>query len=262
MKISDKELDDLFQSKLNDLEAEPDGMVWNNIADQLNHKRKKKSIVPVLQIAASVIVVISVGLLLLQKNDLIIKKSVQHKVAKVEIKQQKPVAEPTENIKPDKSMLLLSAQNKVVKTARQNKNSNKKRVIISVPNVTSELKVADEMLASDNNQLKKKEDFTTTLAAAKTAIVPDASTRFNNNTDDEETIATTIKPQFLPAKNSTPAFVTKRKGIRSIGDVVNLVMAKVDKRQDKLIQFSDSDDGEESNVTGINLGIISLKKEK
>ncbi|RYE28502.1 MAG: hypothetical protein EOP42_16695 [Sphingobacteriaceae bacterium] len=62
--------------------------------------------------------------------------------------------------------------------------------------------------------------------------------------------------------SATPAEKVKHKHIRSFGDVVNLVMAKVDKREDKLIQFTDTDDGDESTVTGINLGIINIKKEK
>ncbi len=263
MKISDKELDDLFSSKLNDLEVEPNETVWNNIKDQINlNKTKKKSIVLVLRIAASIIVIISVGLLLLQKNEQIVKKPVQNKVAKVEIKQQKPVAEQTEKIKSDEPVLLLPAKNKVVKEVRQNKTSNKKRVIILVPKTTPELKITDEMLDANIQPEKKNDPNITVLAAARTTIVPDVSTRFNNQTDEEETIAATVKPQNLRAKNSIAAVVAKRKGIRSIGDVVNLVMAKVDKRQDKLIEFSESDDGEESNVTGINLGIITIKKEK
>lgn len=263
MKISDKELDDLFHSKLNDLEVEPSEMVWNNVADQINsNQTKKKSIVPFLRIAAGVIVVISIGLLLLQKDDPIVKKPVQNKVAKVEIKKQKPVTEQIENTKSDERMLFLSAKNKVVKEARLNKISTKKSVIIPVLKVTREIKVADEMLAAIDQPENKNTQTATSLTVARTAVVPDVSTRFNIKTDDDETSVETVKPQNLPAKNSMPAIVTKRKGIRSMGDLINLVMAKVDKRQDKLIEFTNRDDGDESNVTGINLGIITIKKEK
>ncbi|RYF51332.1 MAG: hypothetical protein EOO38_03480 [Cytophagaceae bacterium] len=250
MKISDKELDNIFHSKLNDLEVEPNEMVWNNISDQLNNKVKKKSIVPILRIAASVIVVVSVGLLLLQKNGETVKKPVRNKVVKVEIKQQKTVSEPIESTKLNESMLLLSVKNKPVKDVHQNKISNKKRVLISVPKANSELKVTDEMLVSNNQPEKKNEPTAIVQTAAKTTIVPDASTRFSIKAEDEETIAATTKSKLLAVKNSTPTVVAKRKGIRSIGDVVNLVMAKVDKRQDKLIEFSDSDDGEEDVLEG------------
>ena len=48
--------------------------------------------------------------------------------------------------------------------------------------------------------------------------------------------------------------------IRSIGSLVNFVIAKVDKREDKLIEFKDSDEG--SEVSGINLGLVKIKSKK
>jgi len=92
------------------------------------------------------------------------------------------------------------------------------------------------------------------------ALVPDASVSLKPQPETEVFQPAMVKPALLVA--ATNSIKVKHKRIRSIGDVVNLVMAKVDKREDKLIQFTDSDDGDESNVTGINLGIINLKKEK
>jgi hypothetical protein len=51
----------------------------------------------------------------------------------------------------------------------------------------------------------------------------------------------------------------RKHGIRNFGDIVNLVVAKVDKRKDKVIEFSD-DDEDGSSITGINLGVIKVKK--
>ena len=63
----------------------------------------------------------------------------------------------------------------------------------------------------------------------------------------------------VPATEQTSKPV-KKHGIRNFGDMVNLVIAKVDKRKDKVIEFSDTDDGD--SITGINLGVIKIKKEK
>jgi hypothetical protein len=41
---------------------------------------------------------------------------------------------------------------------------------------------------------------------------------------------------------------------------VNLVVAKVDKRKDKLIQFSDSDD-DGSVITAVHLGALKIKRD-
>jgi hypothetical protein len=48
-----------------------------------------------------------------------------------------------------------------------------------------------------------------------------------------------------------------RQKIRSLGDLVNRVVAKVDPREEKIIQFTDNDEGTE--VSGINLGLIKFK---
>ena len=48
--------------------------------------------------------------------------------------------------------------------------------------------------------------------------------------------------------------------IRSIGSLVNFVIAKVDHREDKIIEFEDNDEG--SEVSGINLGVLKFKSRK
>ncbi len=52
----------------------------------------------------------------------------------------------------------------------------------------------------------------------------------------------------------------KKHRVRTFGDMLNVVIAAVDKRKDKVIEFSNTD-GDESSITGINLGIIKIKKE-
>lgn len=63
-----------------------------------------------------------------------------------------------------------------------------------------------------------------------------------------------------PGKQDTTPEKTDRK-IRTFGDIVNAVVAKLDKRKEKIIEFSDSD-GDRSTITGLNLGIIKIKKDK
>ncbi len=264
MKTSDKELDDLFQPKLNNLELEPDAAVWENIAAKLDGKTKKKSIIPTLRIAASVIVIFSVGLLLLRKNDELVKKPLPQKMVKVEVERENHSIHPKQNAEEQKGMLLLSAKNKVVKEAHISERNVKPTIVKPITNKKQEEdNSSTQTLAQNKPQQDQQESSESVqIASAKMAIVPDAATKLSVQPADEILQATSVKPQILTDKRSKPATVAKRKGIRNVGDLVNLVMAKVDKRSDKLIQFSDSDDGEESNVTGINLGIISIKKDK
>jgi hypothetical protein len=261
MKTSDKELDDLFSAKLNNLETEPEAATWNNIAAKLDAKPKTKSIIPALRIAAGILVVLSVGLLLLRQNEQSAKNNLPKKVAKVEVQQEKPTINPNKNVAEEKDMLLLSAQNKAVKEVRADTKVSRKVAPKLLKDSKSEMNTTEAIMDKTQQPEKKDNGFSDRTVLASIAVVPDASTKLNIKPDEETLEVTPVKTQNLLPKTSTPV-IAKRKGIRSMGDLVNLVMAKVDKRQNKLIEFTDNDEGDESNVTGINLGIISIKKEK
>jgi hypothetical protein len=95
------------------------------------------------------------------------------------------------------------------------------------------------------------------------AVVPDKTIALTTITATDLTQASTAKPAIaaLPLrvikKDSLSA--KSRPRIHSFGDLVNVLVAKVDKRKDKVIEFTADDDGE-SNITGVNLGIIKIKK--
>jgi hypothetical protein len=59
MDMQDKELDELFSSKLDDLEMQPSARVWENISAGLADKKRKKRLVPFLSIAASITVLVA-----------------------------------------------------------------------------------------------------------------------------------------------------------------------------------------------------------
>ena len=263
MKISDKELDELFSSKLDGLEAEPSANLWQNISFELDKKPKEKVLIPVLRIAAGLIVVLSAGLLFLQKNEPV-KNQLPKKLVKVELAKKNPAVEQIENLGDKKSMLLLATKIKAVKEVCAIKKPNQ----VSNPKLVSSPKLetgypSTQTLAQNKTETNQQQETTNAnIAQTKIAVVPDAAINLKVQSEAETPLKTTLaEPQVLAATNNKTAKL-KRKGIRNMGDLVNLVMAKVDKRNDKLIEFSDSDDGDESNITGINLGIITIKKEK
>lgn len=55
--------------------------------------------------------------------------------------------------------------------------------------------------------------------------------------------------------------VTPKKGIRNIGELVNFLVSKVDKREKRLIKFK-TDAGDNSSIAAINIGIIQLNSKK
>lgn len=256
MKTSDKELDELFNAKLNNLEVVPDDMVWDNISDKLNGNSKKKSIIPILSIAATLLIMLSVGLFWLRPNGELVKKPISQKVVKLKVKAAEPEKVQSGITVEQKDILLLSAKNKAVKEA----SPKKERKAFGLKLKLQPQPGLDESLKEVIAQNKPQEQQLSTIPA-HVAIVPDASVALK--IQPAEMGEETVKPgQVLAASTKPKAIIAKRKGIRNMGDLVNLVMAKVDKRQDKLIEFTDNDDGDESNITGINLGIITIKKEK
>jgi hypothetical protein len=72
-----------------------------------------------------------------------------------------------------------------------------------------------------------------------------------------EVLTTSISSQD---RNSTDEFNSRNRKVKGVGGLVNFVIAQVDKREDKLIEFTESDEGTE--VSGINLGLLKIKSKK
>jgi hypothetical protein len=90
--------------------------------------------------------------------------------------------------------------------------------------------------------------------------ITEATSAAVKRTDDNSAIslpAQSVLASNQPAKTKPTA---KKHGIRNFGDIVNLVVAKVDKRKDKLIQFSDADD-DGSVISAVHLGALKIKRD-
>ncbi len=253
MRTSDKELDELFNSKLNNLEAEPPTKLWQNIHVELDKSSRKKKFVPVLQIAASVVILLSVGLFWIRSNETVTRKPIVKKVVKLNNRPLQPQNILRENKAEQKEKLFAGTKIRVVKEAWPRKKAAK--ILVTKQQAQSKIGL-DETSTLVQNKLP----VTVKPDQVRPAIVPDGGIvlKFQPAAIEDEPAK---QIPVLSAQTNKPApIIVKRKGIRNMGDLVNLVMAKVDKRQDKLIEFTDNDG--ESNITGINLGIITIKKEK
>ena len=252
--MQDKEMDGLFRSKLEGFEMEPSAGVWPGIAAELDPPKKKYPLVPFLNVAASIVVLVGAGLLFLPK-----KVVVQHKRAVVAIAGK--VVTSVNHVSTTNSVAQATASGVVL-----NHQSNiavaqpgKAALTGAVSPVTTIAKPAintqpiqQEIIA--NVPLKQPEvkavvpDNSTPLIAKQ---APDLVQAFNTQPQVAAVVVMPIQKDTLP--------IIPRRGIHSIGGLVNVLVAKVDKRRDKIIEFSADDDGE-SHVTGINLGIIKIKK--
>ena len=261
MNMQDNEFDDLFRSKLDNFEIEPSAQVWQNIDAELDGKRRKVSIFPMLSIAASIIVLITAGILFIPKKDNV--KPDRHEKGSLVAKVTPPVITPENStpasVKRPKIETVAVIQRPVAHVA---KVSNIKNIdtIISPKQSDAQQIAKTEPAKTDEQQPEVVAEIQKPAEPIQLAA-PDNSTELVAKAPADDINETKLKPQVIAQVpvNGKPPQQPKKHGIRNFGDIVNLVVAKVDKRKDKVIEFSDADE-DGSSITGINLGVIKVKK--
>jgi len=262
MNMQDKEFDDLFRSKLGEFEVQPSAEVWQNIDVELNSKKRKNVFMP-LSIAAGVLILLTAGILFIPKKGAVkLGKPDTNAVAKLKPPVVKPQDTKPENSSETQQRQLATVETPVKNTTKANQPKINRNTVEQKEQVNSSIaqteiaKPQDQPLiasakASTQNEVIKQDPIELTAATS-----PE-----NKETVDNSTISLPAQPVLAanqPAKTTKP--VVKKRGIRNFGDIVNLVVAKVDKRKDKLIQFSDSDD-DESMVSAVHLGALKIKRD-
>ncbi|QPH41205.1 hypothetical protein [Pedobacter endophyticus] len=246
--IRDKDFDQLFKNAFDDAEISPSKDLWSGIEQGIEPK-KKKTILMYWLSAAAVLLVAAVSFLIYQQgastdNN---KKLASNKIEKASpIAQQQPlkdsaatVATPIEDVQ---IPLVVKAQTAVevakVKVKPVTKPENKK--VITAP----------EMLKQETVIAKVDETPKDIKTKIKEAILEQT----------EEPVlasnANAIKVDEVIGEGNE----TENKGIRNVGDVVNLIVNTVDKRKDKFIQFRTDDD--DSSLSSINIGPFKFGKKK
>jgi len=255
MEMPDNEFDELFRSKLNGFEAEPSANVWTRINAGINANKRRKIFVPVLSIAASIIVLVAAGILFFPaKENTTGKRNIQNKVTKgagTIIAAQKAID--------DKKPAILGA-NQAVK-------QNKADAHVDIAEVARETKKAEDTSPNQpgETQLAVLKDAQLSLAPLnmKQHVVPDSGTVLAIKLPMKDSIPLVVRqPQPAiqsPAIANQDASAKTKHKIHSVGDLVNILVAKVDKRKDKFVEFTDTD-GDQSTITGVNLGIVKIKK--
>jgi hypothetical protein len=259
MEMQDNEFDDLFRSKLEGFEAAPSANVWAGIDAELNNKKHKKILMPFLSIAASIIVLVGAGLFFIPQKQPV---SNYHTAKKGGTHTPQPViaVAPVKNDSNATALKLkpVAGHHTTAASAGSVARVIPAKAVKDTPGITEQNTQAktDGQLAIVPT-LQKPNDL-------NNAIVPDDSTPLSVKQTADIPATFIPKPVVLTAQvpvinNQDSAPVKAKHKIRNLAGLLNAVVAKVDKRDDKLIVFGESDD-DESNVTGVNLGIIKIKK--
>ncbi|SKB90200.1 hypothetical protein [Daejeonella lutea] len=249
-RISDKELDKLFQQRFADAEFQPSAEVWGKIASKMDQKQKVKRTFPVFWMAAaSVVAVIGAGLWFYRPVEVIRLQGTQQ-----EMVENTPEDVVTDIATGERVMDHVHPEIKgfdFSKLAASEDKSYETPVAVTIQERSSESSPKQEVIAANSSRRNVPE----AVQSRKEVKVP----RY----DGDQSQLDVTKPDMIASADvvkedlsAEPEQVAPKR-IRSVGSLVNFVISKVDRREDKIIEFKDGDEG--SEVSGINLGLIKLK---
>lgn len=247
--IPDNEFDRLFKDRLADAEVQPSAGMWDKIAPQIAPK-KKRSMVLYWSAAASVMIALSAGLLFRPLEKIAVQAPVS------EVTTQQHSAENSDQVSENEAL------NKV-QDAR-----------VSSP-VQADVYAGEHSSSSEAQPMESTENI---LAAVQPTLKED---HHINTVPVEEAIVTAPieKPatENALAINNTPVEVEPatteaitetssveqqtRPRIRNAGDLVNFVVDKIDKREQKLVEFR-TDEDEGSSLVAINIGPLKINQRR
>jgi hypothetical protein len=259
--ISDKELDKLFQQRFEDLQVEPSKEVWEKISNTLDKKKPAKRTFSIFWMAAaSIVVVLSAGLWFTRSDEKIIAKgSIVIVQDENKVIEQDAVSESFNNTSKEESVPVLiskSWKNKVANDLPKAEPTLVNEVVKVIPETKAPEEPSGEVIAS--NVIKRP----IIIQPKQPVKVP---TRYSGDQSFLDLSQPDLSRAELSAsisdqdRNSTDDFNsnTKNRKVRGVGGLVNFVIAQVDKREDKLIEFTECDEG--TDVSGINLGLLKIK---
>lgn len=278
--MQDKKFDELFKDRFEEAEIEPSMDLWNNIERELDPKRKR--IFPVFwMVAASAMVgVLAVALIFngqkRNKDGALI--AVNTKPVTLNSNTGKlnsaPVVVPvTRTTAPavtveNSSPATVHAEGRYAAAlstkahVRNKELSTKSNLEFHEVNRTSKkdlnaMQPAERIARLDNQPAVVKMGLTD---------IPKAKVQ------ETQTEVPVQKDAIVVASNATPLATADevtnendeaadRKGIRNVGDLINFVVDKVDKREEKFLKFK-TDDDDNSSLIGINIGMLKFSKRK
>lgn len=241
--MPDKEFDQLFRDRFNDAEIAPSANLWANIEQKLAPKRKRTF--PVYWMAAASVVVAITAMLVFQKTEKI-KLHGTATIADVTTSDVEALGENDYNTSAD-----LLAKNFIADET----NVDSKKV--SLINVTDSKVVKEHV--KNNEEALQPMIADTRLAIKQQEVKPLDIAPIKETLVETPIVYAQVLPQEDLNENAISEGGIEKKGIRNVGDLVNFVVDKVDKREKKLLKFN-TDDDDNSSIVGINIGFLKFNK--
>ncbi|MDQ8053908.1 MAG: hypothetical protein REI78_12815 [Pedobacter sp.] len=243
--MPDKDFDQLFRDKFEGAEIEPSRDLWANIEQELVPQKKRTF--PIYWMAAATVVVAIGAVLMFQKKEVIQLRG-NNPIAVVQPKTEMPTGAtaPKTEVEP-----VAKTGEVAAKTAVINNTENKQvpAVVTSAENKPQNIQLAVQPNQNEGRLPIKQQD-PKPIDVLPIKEVP---------VDNQKMIANEPVAEKIDESHISEAGSTERKGIRNVGDLVNYVVDKVDKRDKKLVRFN-TDDDDNSSIVGINIGFFKFNK--
>ena len=223
--------DKVLKDKLKDVSVTPSPHVWENISASLEQKQQKKRVIyPWLGLAASVLLVSLGAWWFFPMN--------QAQVGAVKVVNVQQMPTRTTEVQP---------------TAQENLPKNEV-AYIAKPLVANKVAHLQQDLVLPPSSVSTVEPKPST-----TLLQPEQQVAVLNELPSIEPATILNTPEETALNSAQPsAKKPAKKRIRSLSDLVNFVVAKVDSREEKVLVTSS--DGAILSLTALNLGPIKFKK--
>ncbi|WP_316750829.1 hypothetical protein [Pedobacter gandavensis] len=245
--MQDKDFDQLFKDKFEGAEIRPSSDLWSNIEKELTPK--KKGVFPVYWVAAAAVVVIAVAVGLLVPE-----------TEKVQLQGSDDIASVVENKAAVNNDAVMGS---TIASTTESATSEQSAPLVIAPKLKlRNLVEENNLMAVQRNEKIRRHQLkaveVNTASALNEEIKPMSADLITENV---------IARVILPDAQNGDQVITEtegreeRKGIRNVGDVINFVVDKLDKRDKKLIQFK-TDDDDNSSLIALNIGILKFNPKR
>lgn len=260
--ISDKNLDKLFQQHFEDIQIEPSKQVWDEISKTLDRKKTKEKSSPILWMAAaSIVLLLSTTLWFMKAPEQELKPSSPLVVN--ESPEEPPVyeSEAVEPIQKSRQNIvkLINAQS-IITVSDSKDNYTEHLTPISVESPKVEQKPTEVEIVNTNIIVSNTTKRPVIEQPKQIVKVPALYSGDQSSLDLSRPDLTSLAENNDRSSDDDYDFNARNRKVKGVGGLVNFVISKVDKREDKLIEFKESDEGTE--ISGINLGVLKIKSKK
>jgi len=234
--MQDKAFDQLFKDALEHAEIQPSADLWNNLAKDLKEPVTKRQLPIYWMVAAAVAVVLFSVLLFVPGQE-----KIKLQGAAMAVKDTRVVPVVAEQAASTRDAAIT--------------NEDQSTPLVIAPRV-NEADMEKDFKAMQPKEALVRHDV------KKVALVPEVRQAMGPDPYAGQDVvmakvdATEVPDQNVTAETEEP----EHKGIRNFGDLVNYVVDKVDKREQKFLKFSSDDDN--SSLIGINIGFIRLNAKR